>query len=348
MTLPGKPSGRLDQRLDGRTHAGQQVLGLPDAFARDRHHALDQRLVLLHGLVDRIGRRGIAHHGAHVDRECGRGRHLAPRNGRDQLFLTALRVFHLEGHHLDALIPLGQTAQVRNGVGFVVLDPDIGFLHGDGLHQDRHAHEQLLTVLQHRTVVGRKVRLALYTVDNQRFGLFTGRNREFHVRGERRAAHADDAGVLDPGDDLLCRERALPDDRLRAVDPLGPVVALALDRNHHLAQPLPVGHHVHGRYRPRNRGVNVGRHKAARLGDELPRHDLVALGDLGHGGGADVLCERDRHHVGQRKHLDRFGAAQFIFRRMDSAYWKCLHILCFSDLTVLIRLSEFRQPAQPG
>ena len=59
--------------------------------------------------------------------------------------------------------------------------------------------------------------------------------------------------------------------------------------------------------------------KAARLGDELPRHDLVALGDLGHGGGADVLCERDRHHVGQRKHLDRFGAAQFIFRRMDSA-----------------------------
>ena len=304
--------------------------------------------MLLHGLVDRIGRRGIAHHGAHVDRECGRGRHLAPRNGHDQLFLTALRVFHLEGHHLDALIPLGQTAQVRNGVGFVVLDPDIGFLHGDGLHQDRHAHEQLLTVLQHRTVVGRKVRLALYTVDNQRFGLFPGRNREFHVRGERRAAHADDAGVLDPGDDLLCRERTLADDRLRAVDSLGPVVALALDRNHHLAQPLPVGHHVHGRYRPRNRGVNVGRHKAARLGDELPRHDLVALGDLGHGGGADVLCERDRHHVGQRKHLDRFGAAQFIFRRMDSAYWKCLHILCFSDLTVLIRLSEFRQPTQPG
>lgn len=79
-----------------------------------------------------------------------------------------------------------------------------------------------------------------------------------------------------------------------------------------------------------------------------PVTTLSPLATLATAGGADVLCERDRHHVGQRKHLDRFGAAQFIFRRMDSAYWKCLHILCFSDLTVLIRLSEFRQPAQPG
>ena len=104
-----------------------------------------------------------------------------------------------------------------------------------------------------------------------RLGLLPGRNREFHVRGERRSAHADDAGVLDLGDDLLRREGADLHQRLRAVDALGPVVALALDRDHHLAQALAVGNHIHGRDRSRNRGVNVRRHEAAGFGDELPR-----------------------------------------------------------------------------
>ena len=146
------------------------------------------------------------------------------------------------------------------------------------------------------------------------------------MRGEGGAAHADDAGLLDAGDDLLRREAALLDERFGAVDTLGPVVALTLDGDHHLAQALTVGHQVDGRHRTRNRGVDVCRHEAAGFGDELPREDLVALGDLGNGRSSDVLREGNRHHLGQRKHLDGLGAAQFVCRRMDSAYWKCLHI----------------------
>ena len=221
---------------------------------------------------------------------------------------------------------------MRDGVGFVVLDADIGFLHAHGLHQDRHADHQLLAVLQHRAMVRSEIGFALHAVDDDALGLLTGRHRELHVRRERRSAHADDTGILDLGDDLLRREGADLHQRLRAVDALGPLVALALDRDHHLAQALAVGNHIHGRDRSRHRGVNVRRHEAAGFGDELSRQHLVALGDLGHGGSPDVLREGNRHHLGQRQNLDRFGAAQLIFRRMDSAHWKCLHILFGSFL----------------
>ena len=107
---PGRPPGGLDQRRDRRTHAGQQVLRLLHALARDGHHALDQRLVLQHGLIDGNGRRGVAHHGAHVDRQRGRRRHLTARDGCDQLLLTALRVHHLQGHHLDALVSVRRSS----------------------------------------------------------------------------------------------------------------------------------------------------------------------------------------------------------------------------------------------
>ena len=224
---------------------------------------------------------------------------------------------------------------MRDRVGFVVLDADIGFPDAHGLHQNRDADDQFLAVLQHRAVVRRKIGFALHAVDDDALGLLSGRNREFHVRGERRSAHADDAGVLDLGDDLLRREGADLHQRLRTVDALGPVVALALDGDHHLAQALAVDDHIDSRHRTRNRGVDVRRHETAGFGDELAREHPIAFGDLGHRRGADVLCEGNRHHIGQRQHLDRFGAAQLIFRRMDSAHWKCSHryskvlFLCF-------------------
>ena len=121
-----------------------------------------------------------------------------------------------------------------DGVGLVVLDTDIGFLYADGFHQDGDADEQFLSVFEHRAVVRRKVGLALHAVDDERFGLLSGRYRQLHVRGERRTAHADDAGILDLGDDLGSRERALLDQRFGTVNAFGPLVAFALDRNHHL------------------------------------------------------------------------------------------------------------------
>ena len=64
------------------------------------------------------------------------------------------------------------------------------------------------TLLEHHPVVGREVRLALDAVDDQRVdGLALG-DLELDVGRERRAAEADDAGILDRRDDLVGRRRS--------------------------------------------------------------------------------------------------------------------------------------------
>ena len=149
-------------------------------------------------------------------------------------------------------------------------------------------------------MIGGKVRFALHSVDNQKFGFLTGRYRQLHVRGEGRTAHADDAGRLDPVENLFGFERAFAHQIGRKIDFRHPLVAFALDRNHHLTHPLPVGLQVDGRYRARNRSVDVGRHETRGFGDQLPREHLVAFGDLRHGRRADMLSQRNPHFVGQR------------------------------------------------
>ena len=94
-------------------------------------------------------------------------------------------------------------------------------------------------------MVGRQVRFALDTIDNQVLDLFPGRHRQFDLRGERRTAHTDDTRLLDPGKNLRSRKRTFAHELLRSVDPFGPFIPLATDRNHHLADSLPVGQHIH-------------------------------------------------------------------------------------------------------
>ena len=221
---------------------------------------------------------------------------------------------------------LRQLAQERDGVGFVVLDTDLRLLHAQRTHQDRRTDHQLLALFEHRAMIGGKVRFALHSVDNQEFGFLTGRYRQLHVRGEGRTAHADDAGRLDPVENLFGFERAFAHQIGRKIDFRHPLVAFALDRNHHLTHPLPVGLQVDGRHRARNRSVDVGRHETRGFGDQLPREHLVAFGDLRHGRRADMLCQRNPHFVGQREALDGHGPRQFVIRRMNTADGKCLHI----------------------
>ena len=96
-------------------------------------------------------------------------------------------------------------------------------------------------------MIRREIGFAFDAVDDEPLGLSARRHREFHMRGERGAPHADDARRLDLSDDLLRRERTLFHDRIREVDARGPLVALAADRDRRLTQSLPVDGHVHGR-----------------------------------------------------------------------------------------------------
>ena len=74
-----------------------------EALARDGHGVVHDGLVLLYGIVHGQGRSDILDHGAYADGQ-GAGTHLTVHYRVDELFFTALRVAHLQLHHLDALV----------------------------------------------------------------------------------------------------------------------------------------------------------------------------------------------------------------------------------------------------
>ena len=178
-------------------------------------------------------------------------------------------------------------------------------------------------------MVGRQVRFALDTINNQVLDLFPGRHRQFDLRGERRTAHTDDTRLLDPGKNLRSRKRTFAHELLRSVDPFGPFIPLATDRNHHLADSLPVGQHIHPRHGARHGRMDIGRHETGGFGDQLSHLHLVALGHLRNRRRTDMLRQRNIHHIGQRQYLDGLRPTQLVIRRMYSASRKCLHSVCF-------------------
>ena len=252
-------------------------------FSRHRHHALDQRLVLLHGLIYGHRRRDVAHNSPDVNGQSGRGRNLSSRNGCNQLLLAALRIAYLQWLDTYAVTLLrNQTAQMIYGIGLVVLDADDGLIDTDGAFQDLDTYQQLLSALQHRAVVRRKVRLALHAVYDEVLGLAARGHRQLHVRGEGSAAHTDNARILYLGDDGRTVQRTLAHQLRRAVYCGHPLVTLAFDRYHHLAQTLTVDLHIDCRNGTRYGRVDIGRHETRSLGYELSRQYLVALCHLGH------------------------------------------------------------------
>ena len=97
------------------------------AVAGDGQSVGNERLILLHSLVDRERRGHVLHHRAHADRQSA-GTHLTVHHGLDQLLLTALRILFLERKHLDSLVrKFGEClAHGLDGLGLVLLDADHG------------------------------------------------------------------------------------------------------------------------------------------------------------------------------------------------------------------------------
>ncbi len=135
---PGRPPAASISAEIGVPMRVSRFLGSLQAFARDGHHALDQRFVLQHGLIDGNGRQAL-HHGPHVDRQRGRRRNLTARDGCDQLFLTPCGYITFRGTTSMPLYPAAIFVRCAIASGFVVLDADIGFPDAHGLHQNRDA-----------------------------------------------------------------------------------------------------------------------------------------------------------------------------------------------------------------
>ena len=119
--------------------------------------------------------------------------------------------------------------------------------------------------------------------------------------------HTYDTRLLNLGDNLLWLEVALCYKSLRAVDSTIPLVTLALDGDHHLAQTLTIWLQIYSCNSTGDRCVNICRHKACSLGNLLTDNNCIALLYNGGSGCADMLCKWDVHYIRQLHNL--YGAA---------------------------------------
>ena len=90
----------------------------------------------------------------------------------------------------------------------VGLHTDDGVLQAEGLHQNAHAADDPLALLQHQPVVSGYVGLTLGAVQDQGIHLADA-GADLHVGGEAGAAHSGDARLLDNLHDLLAAQLAV-------------------------------------------------------------------------------------------------------------------------------------------
>ena len=167
-----------------------------EALACDGDDALKQRLVLHHGFVDSKGCSHVLQDGAHADWQCRWCGYLTTDDCVDELLLASLRVFHLEWHHLDALVGFCLFGHEAYGIGLVVFDSDECLVYADGLHEQGDTHEYLVGMFEHEAVVGSEVGLTLHGVDDDPLGLAAWRWRQLYVARETCSTHAHDACCL--------------------------------------------------------------------------------------------------------------------------------------------------------
>ena len=239
----------------------------------------------------------------------------------DELLLAALRVAHLQLHHLDGLIAQFRDdfAHVGDGLGLVLLDGDGA---GDVPHHlgdDGGAHGHLLALLQEDAVVGGEVRLAFAAVDDDAFALGARRRRKLDVRRERRAAEADDTGAVDLLDDGRVVGRDIGNQVIRQVDALHPLIAFHgdLDVGHGTAGEVGAG--ADGLDRAGYGGMDIGRYETARTGDDLAYFHLVTHLHDRQAGRAEVLGDGNVHGRCRRQDFGPAVAGELVVVRMDSA-----------------------------
>ena len=158
------------------------------------------------GTVNGAGGVDVEHGAADVGGQAS-GRHLLAGDGLAQLLLTALGVTAVQGLHHDGGLLLGDDlVHGVDAVLLVVLHADDHLVHAEHLGKIHAAADDLLGALQHGAVVAGDVGLALGAVDDDGVHLADAAG-DLHVSGEGRAAHTDDAGVLDDLHHFLNRQR---------------------------------------------------------------------------------------------------------------------------------------------
>ena len=138
-------------------------------------------------------------------------------------------------------------------------------------------------------MVGSKIRLTLYSIDDNALGLAAGRRCELHMSGETGSTHTYYTGILNLGYDLFGFEVTLGHQFLAAVDALFPLISYHIDEDGRLAVAAGIDDRVNLGNLARYRGEDGSRHKTACIGNLGTHLHHVALGNTGYGGSADML-----------------------------------------------------------
>ena len=289
------------------------------AVAGDGQGVGNQRLVLLHSLIDCERGGHVLHDRADADGQAA-GTDLAVHHRLDQLLLAALRILLLERKHLDAVGQLGEgLAHGLDGLRLVLLYADNGAASAQHLLHDGCTHDYLLGALQHDAVVAGEVGFALRSVQDEALGHAPGGGIQFHMCGEGGSAEADHAAGLDLVEDGRAVFGDLGHEGVGKVHALNPLVTFHgyLDVGDGIAGQVLAG--TYGLDGTGCRRVHECGYESARLGDHLSGLHLVSHFHYRLCGSTKVLCHRHIHHFRQRQHFDGASTRQLRIVRMDSA-----------------------------
>ena len=252
------------------------------------------------GTVDGAGGVDIEHGAADVGGQPAGG-HLAAGDGLAQLLLTALGVTAAQGlHHHGGLLLRDDLVHGVDAVLLVVLHADDDLVHAEHLGQELGAADDLLRPLQHGAVVAGDVGLALRAVDDDGADLADAAG-DLHVGGERGAAHADDARVLDDLHHLLHAQGVGVGGGLHLFAHLV-LKVIVNDRGHDVAA-HGIGTGLHGLHRAGNAGMDRSA-EAMELADLLAHLHMVPGLDQGLAGRAKVHRHGNDHLSWRSQLLD--------------------------------------------
>ena len=240
-------------------------------------------------------------HGAADARGKTAGGHLLAGDRLAELLFAALRVAAAQRlDHNGSLLLLDDLVEGLDAVFLVVLHADDDLVHAEHLGEVAAAADDLGRALKHRAMVAGDVGLALGAVDDDRIDLADTAG-DLRMGRERSAAHADDTGLFDHFDHFLNAQCVGVGGRLHFFAQL--VLEIIVNDNGHDLTAHGVGAGLHRSDRTGNACVN-GSAEALKFTDLLSKLDIVALGDRGSAGCAEVHRHGDDHLSGCLELLD--------------------------------------------
>ena len=234
-------------------------------------------------------------HGAADVRGKTAGGHLLAGDRLAELLFAALRVAAAQRlDHDGSLLLLDDLVEGLDAVFLVVLHADDDLVHAEHLGEVAAAADDLGRALEHRAMVAGDVGLAFRAVDDHRVDLADAAG-DLRVGRERSAAHADDTGLFDHFDHFLNAQRVGVGGGFHLFTQF--VLEVIVDHDGHDLAAHGVGTGLHRSDRTGNACVN-GSAETLEFADLLSKLDIVALGDRGSAGCAEVHRHGDDHLSG--------------------------------------------------